>query len=725
MFKHFKKIIFLSFILLILMPYSLFAEDKPKVALVLSGGGAKGFAHIGMLKVIDELGIQVDAIYGTSMGAIIGGMYASGMTALEIEERITKLNWVDLLNDRVTRSDLYVARKRWLPTGNYFFQLNNKYMPILPQGIILGNDIHLQIFYELWQTSHINDFQKLPIPFKCVVTDIESGSLVLFEIGSLADALRASSSIPSVFVPIELNGRLYVDGGVTQNFAADIAKYEGNDIIIGLITSTEMFDREDLNSPIRIMNQTLNIGAQQRQHYASTYADHIIAPNTEKFSIMDFHRADEIINVGYYEALKHKQDLSNLMASFITDEPKICLVERLPDKIKFDTIEVNNTKYLTPHAVRDYVALKTNEYYSRDDVLHAFKRAYSTELFDNIFPNIIKVEDSYHLVINVKEKERRTVALNMVYNQQDSLVAGIILDMRNVLLRDSNLIINLQLGGRSAFDIDYTKTFSRNSSLYYRLSPYTKKSSLYIYDDDFFRVRSYNNTEIGFTAGIGSYALKNTIIEPFLYSYRMEFTRAIAPIDLFDEVFYSSGLGLKAHYENIDDFPFYTRGARLFAKYNISGTSEISEAGYQKLVANLDTAIPLNSSLSLLLGGEYGTYFSSTPPLQDPFYIGGMDNFIGLYQRQISAPYYRKYDLGLRINPINNLYLDIQSNFVTYGNYDMFPLLSQYLLGVGAIVGYNTPLGPARIGFGVNQNSKVFGYISIGYDYDALFFSRR
>ena len=708
-------------IIILLIKSNIIAVEAPSIALVLSGGSAKGLAHIGVLKAFDEHGIEVDYIFGTSMGAIIGGMYASGLSALEIERIITNLDWNELLDDRVPRAELYTGQKRWLPTGNYYLSLANNFKPVFPQGLITGNKIHLQHFYNTWHVAHITDFSKFPIPFKCIATNLETGEIVIIDSGVLSDAMRASSSIPTIFVPFLLDDMLIIDGGITQNFPVDIAHQLGSDIIIGSKTNTEMLSREELNSAIRIMNQTINIGMQFRQHLAEPSADIIITPATDSFSLMDFGSAEEIVTSGYLETISHIDTLLSLKND--SRNPKTP-IDGLPDYIKFESIVVNGNLYQSAPSIIYYLELEIDTYYNKDDIYAAFQRAYSTELFDQIYPNIIKQNNSYHLLVNVKEKERRNLGINLIYNEHDNLVLGLVLSMRNIFLNNSNLILNVQVGGKNNLDIDYTKIFSRKPFLYYRLFPYIKEEKLYIYDNDFQRIKSYNHMESGFTAGVGSHINRNIIFEPYLYAYRLEFRKNIAEEELFDRIFYTSGLGAKLYYETLNDYPFYTEGTRLFAKYNISGTNDVSERGYQKLTASMQYAKPIVDNMSLLVDFEYGSFLTSTPVPQDPFYIGGMKSFLGLRQNEISAPYYNKFNLGLRLNPMSNLYLDFLTNFVTYGNVEKFPIMDDSMFGLGAIVGYNTRFGPARLGVGMNENARVNMYISVGYDYDAFFFSR-
>jgi NTE family protein len=703
------------------------ATEKPKIALVLSGGGAKGFAHIGVLHLIDELGIEIDYIIGTSMGAVIGGMYAAGYTAKEIESIITNICWSSIINDTINRDELHINRKKWLPTGNFYFRLDHRYIPGLPQGMIMGNKILLELFSATWGVAHIHDFSQLKIPFWCIATNIETGEMVIFERGTLADVMRASSSMPSIFTPMELDGMLLIDGGISQNFPVDIAKQLGGDIIIGSRTSTEMLNRTELTNPVNILMQTINIGMKHRQTLSEGYADITISPDLDEFTLMGFDSVHKIIEKGYLEAKKHIDELLALCkpGSRDIDTPEPDELDRLSEYISFSAIRVRNNQHLTPYTVRDYLGLQSNVLYSRDDVMSAFSGAYATELFDLIYPNIYQTGDSYELIVNVKEKERKHLGVNFIYNQHDHFVAGIIIRMKNELLLNSNLLVNFQFGGKYALDIDYTKAFLRDQTVYYRLFPYIKNDNIFFYDEEYKRVSKHNINEYGFTAGIGFHPIKNTIIEPYLFSYRIDYTRSIATQDLFDSYFISTGAGIKLYYESLNDFPFYTKGFQLFSKYSIASENPLSNIGYRKMTTSMIFAQPINDHISLLMGGEYGTYFDSETVEQDPFYIGGIDNFLGLSPYGLLAPHYRKLDLGLRLNPINNFFIDIKTNYITYSGADKWPVMDESRYGVGLVVGYKSLFGPCRIGIAINDNKRFFTYVSIGYDYDAFMLSRR
>jgi NTE family protein len=725
-----KKI---SLVLLILLIINfLIANERPKIALVLSGGGAKGISHIGTLKLLDEIGVEIDFIIGTSMGAVIGGLYASGHSALEIENIILNIKWSEILLDNTSRAEIHAINKKWLPTGNMYFYLNNSFKPQLSPGLITGNKIHLALVKETWSISHVKDFSTFPIPFMCVATDLITGELVLFKDGTLADVMRASSSFPSVFLPVEINGNLYIDGGISQNFPADIAQKLGYNIIIGCKTNTDLLKKEDMTSPLNVLTQTFNITIFNKQIEAEKIADIIISPNTDDISIIDFTKNDLLIENGYNEALKYKDFFISLAESQKEFNLQKNTIEKLPHKISFNAIIVKNNRYLSSSSIKNYLALNTDINYSRDEVIEAFEYAYASNLFEQIYPNIIKTEKGFNLEVYVKEKERKQMGFNLIYNQDDGLVAGVIFKFQNVLLKNSMLLINFQDAGKSAFEIDYSKAFLKDHNVYYRLFPYYKSENLYTYDEKYIKEKQIKLDEYGITGGVGFNLSKNSILEPFLYSYYLKYKKKIGSGDINNKFTKSSGLGLKFYYESFDDYPFYMKGTQIISKYTKSleqkiayTNTSISDVNYSKLKTTITYAYPFSNNFSLICGMEYGTFFKSVYIEQDPFYIGGLDNFLGLYSKEINPPYYRKANLGFRLKTFENIFFDLKGNIINYGDTDKLHFLNDFFSGYGIEIGYKSFLGPARVSLAMNKNNKFFSYISFGYDYDAFIFSRR
>jgi len=713
-----------QWLFLLLLHFTLLHTTPPKIAIVLSGGGARGMAQIGMLKVIDEVGIKPDYIIGTSMGAVIGGLYAAGYSAIEIEQIARQFNWENMVLSSFSRGQLHTSRKKWLPTGNFYFPLNDYFLPSFPQGMTPGNNIHLDLFWNTWHVAHINDFSQLPIPLKCVATDLVSGKLILYDQGSLADAIRASSSMPSVFLPFDVDDMLLIDGGLSQNFPADIAKELGCDIVIGLKTNTELSAKEDLQNYLSVLNQTINIGMTYKQDQAEQYADLIITQNAIDFRNTDFHRTAAIIEAGYNEALKHKEALEDIAAvkEQVSTKPHTA---NLPDKVSFATISVKGNDYLSATTIRNYLGLTAGTPYGKDEVTSAFRRAYSTELFDQIYPNIVQDGDTYHLIANVKERQRSHMGINFTYNQHDDFVAGVILRMKNVLLRNSNLMVNTQFGGKQTLELDYSKYIYSDHTMYYRLFPYYKSENIYYFGDKYERTQKLDINEYGVTGGLGFHFIKDAFIEPYLYSYKLKYAQSIGSPPGEEQYFKSTGVGIKLYYENLDDYPYYMKGVQVFTKWATAQTETFSDIPYSKMISTVNVAIPLNKNVSAIVGGEYGTFFKSKPIENDPFFIGGIDNFIGLNPKELPVQVYRKLDLGLRINTPIYLFFDAKTNIINYGNSDKWPIMDEKKYGYGVMAGLRTVFGPIRAGLAINNDKDKFYYVSIGFDYDAFMPSRR
>src|SRR5216683_1694802 len=278
------------------------AAVRPRICLVLSGGGARGMAHIGVLKVLEDLKIPIDCIAGTSMGAIVGGLYASGMTAIDIDATMRSLDWQEAFHDAPPRRDLAFRRKQddrnflvRLPLGLQHRKI------LLPKGFIQGQKLQETLRQLTLPFSNSTDFDLLPTPFRAVATDLETGNAVVMDKGDLAIAMRASMSAPGVFAPVELNGRLLVDGGLAENLPIDVARGMHADILILSDVSFPLQPRAALDSALTISNQMLAILVRKdadRQRATLGPADILIEPAIGTASSTDFSASAATISAG-------------------------------------------------------------------------------------------------------------------------------------------------------------------------------------------------------------------------------------------------------------------------------------------------------------------------------------------------------------------------------------------------------------------------------------------
>jgi NTE family protein len=268
------------------------AHPQPRIGLVLSGGGARGTAHVGVLKVLDDLHLHVDAIAGTSMGAVVGGLYASGMSGRAIEKLLASVDWQDAFRDRPARADLAFRRKQEdrdflvnLPLGVQGRRL------LLPAGLVQGQKLTQLLRRATLPVANITRFDQLPTPFRAVATDLETGATVVMDSGDLTTALRASMSAPGVFAPVERDGRLLVDGGLVENLPIDVARQMGVDALIVVDAGYPLQERDRLNSLTSVSNQALAILVRrdvERQRATLTARDVLLQPDLGQRSSYDF-----------------------------------------------------------------------------------------------------------------------------------------------------------------------------------------------------------------------------------------------------------------------------------------------------------------------------------------------------------------------------------------------------------------------------------------------------
>lgn len=302
-------------------PAAAASGERPRVGLVLSGGGARGFAHVGVLKALEAARVPVDVIVGTSMGAIVGGLYASGMTADDLEREILAVNWGDLFDRREPRQLLSQRRKE------EDFELSPVLMLgfrdgqfVLPSGAVSTRSLEMLLRRYTLSTRHLANFDGLPTPFRAVATDMETGKAVVMDHGDLAAALRASMSVPGVFSPLAVDGRILGDGGLVNNLPVDVARRMGADVVIAVNIGTPLAGRETLGSVVGITTQMVNILTEQNvQASIATLKpqDLLLAPPLGQLTSGDFGRAAELVKIGN----EYAQTVKEALARFAVDAP--------------------------------------------------------------------------------------------------------------------------------------------------------------------------------------------------------------------------------------------------------------------------------------------------------------------------------------------------------------------------------------------------------------------
>ena len=340
--------------------------ERPKIGLVLSGGGARGFAHIGVLKVLEENNVPIDYIVGTSMGSIIGGLYAIGLTPEEIEIGVKGIAWDKVFNDFANRD--YKSYRRKQDDYDFFdihrIGINKDGVQISP-GLIEGQQIELALDRLAYPGFHITDFDQLRIPYRAVATNIENGEPFIIKSGNLARAMRASMSIPGALPPITIDDTLLVDGGIANNVPIDIVREMGADIVIIVDVSAPLEKKEDLKSGIDITGQLTTILTRRiadSQIKTMKEDDVLIVPGEQEISSSDFNKYPELIDAGYTSASDQLEQIKKLSLSYEAYATYISALPMVAEKqpiISF--IEINNRTALRDDVMRIRIRQKIGE----------------------------------------------------------------------------------------------------------------------------------------------------------------------------------------------------------------------------------------------------------------------------------------------------------------------------------------------------------------------------
>ncbi|MCB9292207.1 MAG: patatin-like phospholipase family protein [Lewinellaceae bacterium] len=430
---------------------------RPRVGLVLSGGAAKGMAHVGVLKVLEEAGIQPDLIAGTSMGSIIGGLYAIGYRADTLERLLVEQDWDRALSDRIPLSEVIFEEKDYFE--NQLIELPFEDGKVqAPGGLIYGQQISALLSRFALPAYKIMDFRELPIPFRCVGANLLTGEPFVFDHGYLPRAMRASMAIPSVFTPVHLQDMLLIDGGIVHNFPVVEAKEWGADIIIGVYTGRLRAELEELRSFSEILLQSAFLMSIKDAEEQMPMVDIYIEPGLRDYSAQDFKRADSIM---YRGELAARAQFGRLKA--LADSLNALGPPRQPgalpplEELCFDRIEVEGNRYFSEAEIIGRFGIEEESTASLEELEQGINRLFGSNYFERV---------SYRLhpegsltVLTLEVVEKAPTLLRGAINYDNYLGAGFLFNAstRNIVLPASRLMFTGTIAENYRFKLDYLK----------------------------------------------------------------------------------------------------------------------------------------------------------------------------------------------------------------------------------------------------------------------------
>ena len=670
-----------SILIILLFSSQIFAQDdRPKIGLVLSGGGARGFAHIGVLKMLDSLNFPVDYIAGTSIGGLIGALYACGYKGAEIEKIVNSADWDALLSDTPARNTIPYLQK--YDDSKYQIQLSLQGItPVVPSGLIQGQKICLLISELLVKDGTVYNFNNLKIPLHCVAVDLISGNEVILQSGSLAQAMRATMSIPTIFSPVEWGDSLLIDGGLVNNFPADVVKDMGSDIIIGVDIGSRLAERKELNSLIGILNQTFVLTDYDRQIKNRSFCKMILTPDLKHYSSSDFdnEKIRDIQKKGEEIAQIYKSDLEKMQFKYNLYK-KSDSMRVHPDSVhnKFIVygISITGNQKLKFSFIYRLLGIKPNDIYDKQLLNQRIDQLYGLGYFEKINYQIEMVTDhSIRIIITVKEKSFRKFRIGLHYDNYYELVARLGVQSTSTIIPGARLETSLEFAGLINYNLDISYP-SRNLNL--PVYPYIR----FNYKD--IPVNIYNPltgdkaaeySDGSYTIGGGFGILlgrSGTIVMEYNHE-QMDIDPRVTGLDtaynqIFDDRLRKFRANLKI--DMLDNSMLPRNGIYLNANVDAAYKELKSDVDYQQYQISLDMYKTVFDHHTISIHSFY-TNFDGDIPIYKYAYKGGAKTFVGMSNDQLIGDKFGYVRLDYRYQYKKDIFLKLILNSAAYDLFDM------------------------------------------------------
>lgn len=719
-------------------------NKRPQIGLTLSGGGAKGLAHIGILKAIDSAGLKIDYITGTSMGSIIGGLYAIGYPADSIEKMAAAINWDLLLSNQASLRTLFMEEKDEyskytveLPWVNHGFQL--------PTGVLQGQELWLKLSEMLYPVYNQKDFSQFSIPFKCIGTDVGNGEAVVMSKGEITTAIRASMAIPSFFTAVDYNGKKLVDGGVVRNFPVRDVKEMGAGIVIGSNVSGGLLPSDKVRNAIQVLLQVAFFREAQDHKQEVALCDIYIPFDMQQYSMGSFAQSADILELGIKEGRRLYPQFKRLADSLnALYGPQQVTVNRLPafTPVKISAFEVKGLRNTDADFFRHTTDLILNKTYTPENLSQMVRAAFGTRYYSRVtYALEPQADSSCKIVFDVTENPLSFAKLSLHYNKFSGISAIVNLTTRNFIITNSRDLFTFNLGETFRVRAEHLQYIGRrkNFSLtlggqYDRFDVNTyntyKQSGIYkqslVKMDTRFQYSTLRNLAIGVGERFEAVSYKPAILSGFQFSGNNNF---------FTSYFYVS-------HNSLDKVVYPRRGVKIYSEFGLTGAQDpnidffingvrarkdsiaVGGSPYPRVSFRMDGYTPISRRSTLELLIQAGANFNYSNNIMNEFAIGGLTSlyrnqvvFAGLQEGSLYTPSMAAFQGAYRYELLNNVYLSARANmlFNNFISKSTFFQNPNVLSGYALTFGYNFALGPLEFSLMYSDQSKnLSSYVNIG-----------
>ncbi|HEY0272550.1 MAG TPA: patatin-like phospholipase family protein [Chitinophaga sp.] len=718
-------------------------DQRPRIGLALSGGGAKGLAHIGILEAIDSAGLKVDYVAGTSMGSIVGALYAVGYTADSIEAIARRINWSRLFSNRPVLSEISYEEKSEF--GKYAIEVpfqGNK--PKLESGVIVGEELWLQLAQLFWPVQDLRDFSKFNIPFKCIATDIATGDRVTLDSGDIVTAVRASIAIPSVFSAVQIDGRKLVDGGVVRNFPVLTVKDMGAAITIGSNVGQGLRKAEELKTPLDMIYQLGFYKDAMDFREERKVTDVFIQHDLREYSAASFNSVDSIIEKGkelgrrFYPVFKHLAD--SLRALY----PDAALVPcRMPEihRVQLAGLRVKGLVHSDSSFFVGKTGLKTGRWYNDEQFRKAIQNVYGTRFFKEVTYRLEpQGEGRVRMDIHVEETPLTYVKAALNYNTYTGISAIANITRRNFLVKNSNAFLTVAISENPRLKGEFLKYLGRQRNIGFRLFTNFENNNLPIYES-FHQLQEYNSKYLDAGASL-QYTLHNAMV--FGLATQWEHIWLKPKISPYVEVHgHTRQLNSYFYYglNTLNRTMFPTRGVNIqleagevyshrpnFSFYqatNPGDTSKLNFDDYKRLLLKVNYYVTAGRHGAFDFSSNAALNLGYRPNLVNNYIVGGLTDqvryqvpFAGLYEGEVLTGSITTLGIKYQYECWNNVFLIPRANVAVYNFADKARVKYNYLSGYALGAGYSSALGPVEASLIYSDQSKRVGfYVNIGFNF--------
>ncbi|MEX0779325.1 MAG: patatin-like phospholipase family protein [Balneolales bacterium] len=690
-------------------------DDRPKVGLVLSGGGARGFAHIGVISKLQEAGIPIDYITGSSMGSVIGALYAIGYSPEQMTEIAHTIDWDGSLSDSGPRQFRPIEEKRW--DGKHLLSLPIKGLSVkLPSGLLEGQNIMNTLSRLTWPAHDITDFNEFSIPFATVATDLETGLPYVMRGGYLPDVLRASIALPTLFTPKVINGHTLIDGGLVMNVPAMLVREMGADIIITVDATSMLADAEELVNILDIMNQTVRFQMIKSNTEQISLSNVVISPDIKDHSILNFDNPGKLIQAGREAAVDQWTNLMNIADSQrLYDKPRKHKNMLSQDSVYIAEIDFEGLSDVSQWLALDQLDIEPGSWVSRQDIEKGISKLYGLEFFKSVNYNIISENRNQILIVNVKEREVDTFRFGFNYKNRKGASLYFNTTYRNLITPSSVLRISLGLGREPFIDGQYFNYVGQKSKFGLRSQLNYKQHDIDLYNHE---NRIFNIKANSF--------LMNVLIYPVIS------TNYVIGAGFREEAFnYSGSLGigefpydwsnlhlpyLLFELDTFDDMLFPTRGHHIKAQSDFAIIPFASSARYVRHLIAWDGYLPVNERGSVVARMNLGLTANHSLPLHQRFFMGGHPSFLGYYPQEFSGDQVKSLQMGYQLRFDREIYAYVAGNIgSTNFTWGENPFNDEYFTGAGITLKTSTRLGPMGITFSTSTRHNFLVELNGGF----------